>query len=289
VPAPIPTAVVPAPIPVVPDSLAGLPGTALGEFRVIEPVSPLGAATFFRALQPSLNRHVLLAVFTPEEMARPGRRQALTDQVRATAGLLHPHVLQIFDTGEDRGLAWVCMEFVSGKSLAQVLGEKGFIPIGHAMKVASQLCEGLQCGLAAGLPVGAVSPSQVWLDAEFLVKVKLFREPGSPPPPVAEAAYEAPEVLAGGSAAEPTAAVYAVGALLYHMLAATPPVVGATRDEIARRARHDTPPPLRRANIKVTQSLARVVEGALSKAPAQRPAGLRDLARDLRRVVAPGI
>jgi hypothetical protein len=78
-----------------------------------------------------------------------------------------------------------------------------------------------------------------------------------------------------------------VGAILYHMLAATPPLEAGTREEMARRARHDTPTPLRRVNIKVTPMLARVVEQALAKEPKARQEGLRDLARDLHRTTAP--
>jgi hypothetical protein len=267
--------------------LAGLPGSSLGELRVLEQVHPLGRAVFFRALQPSLNRHVMVEVFTPEEMAVAGAREAVVRGVQSAARLLHPNILQIFDMGEDRGFTFVTMELFQGRNLGRILGEKGFVPIGNALALARQLAEAFACGVDGGAPVGAVSPNDMWVGDTGTLKVKFFREPGCPPPPVAHAAYRAPEVLGGGDPTDPRAAVYSVGALLYHMLAATPPVHGATREEIARRARHDTPPPLRRVNIKVTALLAKVVEQALAKDPAARQDGLRLLLRDLQRVTAP--
>jgi serine/threonine protein kinase len=283
-PAPIPE---PEVLPPLEGPMVGLPGTQLGEFRILEQASPLGRATFFRALQPSLNRHVLVEVFTENDISRPGVREALQKGVQRVAPLLHPNILQIFDYGSARGFTWVTMEHFQGRTLRQVLSEKGFVPIPRAVSVARQLCEAFTAGIDHDVAVGSVTPSDVWLDEDFTVKVKLFREPGAPPNPVEDFAYQAPEVLAGGEASEPRAAVYCVSALLYHMLAATPPVTGATREEIARRARHDTPLPLKRTNIKVPPILTRVVEQGLSKDPARRQDGVRALAREIQRSVSP--
>jgi pSer/pThr/pTyr-binding forkhead associated (FHA) protein len=285
-PAPVPA---PEEAPPLEGPFVGLPGTQLGEVRIVEPVRPLGRAVFFRALQPSLNRHVMVEVFLDAEISRAGGREALQRGVQRAAPLLHPNVLQIFDYGSARGFTYVTMELFQGRSLETVLAEKGFVPIPRAISVARQLCEAISCGVDHGVPVGTLAPGDVWLDPEFTVKVKFFHEPGMPPPPVEHHAYQAPEILAGGDPGDPRSAVYTVGALLYHMLAATPPLAGATREEFARRARHDTPPPLKRTNIKVSPMLARVVESAMAKEPERRPKGVRALSRELQRSLAPGI
>jgi len=283
-PAPIPA---PEPLPPLEGPLVGLPGTNLGEFRIIEQVAPLGEAAFFRALQPSLNRHVMVEVFTDEQMAGAGGPEALQAGVRAVARLLHPNILQIYDFGSARGFTYVTMELFQGRNLGRILGEKGFVPLGQALALARTLCEVFSVAVDGGVPAGEISPGDVWVAADFAPKVKFFREPGAPPAPVIHYAYRAPEVLAGGDAGNPRSVVYTAGALLYHMLAATPPVSGKSREEIARRARHDTPTPLRRGNIKVTATLARVVEQALAKDPRARQESLRDLSRDLQRATAP--
>jgi hypothetical protein len=274
-------------IPVLAGPFASLPGTNLGEFRVVEPAAPLGPGPFFRCMQPSLNRHVMLEVFTADEMNSPGVRDDLVREVRQAARLIHPGVIQIFDMGESRGFTYVSMELFQGKTLARILNDRGFVPIGSALAIGRQLCDAFGGGLDGGVPVGRAHPGDIWIDTQFTAKVKFFREPGSPTPPVSHYAYQAPEVLAGAEGTDPRAAVYTVGALLYHMLAAASPIPGESRDEIARRARHDTPPPLRRANIKVTAMLARVVEQALAKEPSARQPDLRTLDRELRRTTTP--
>jgi serine/threonine protein kinase len=284
--APAPIAM-PEPLPELHGPLVGLPGTQLGEFRLLEQVASLGPGAFFRALQPSLNRHVLVEVFTEEEISRPGSREELRREVQQAAPLLHPNVLQIFDYGAARGFTYVTMEFFQGRTLARILSDRGFVPIPRALALARQLCEAFGAGIDQRVPVGVSSPGDVWIDAEFTLKAKLFREPGSPPAPVEAFAYQAPEVLAGEDAATPQAAVYTVGAVLYHMLAATPPLTGKSKEEFARRARHDTPPPLRRTNIKVPPILTKIVEQALSKEPADRQDGLREFQRELHRAIAP--
>lgn len=277
----------PDPLPTLPPALVGLPGTQLGEFRILEQVASLGPGAFFRALQPSLNRHVLVEVFTEEEIARPGVREELRREVQQAAPLLHPNVLQIYDYGLARGFTYVTMEFFQGRTLARILSDRGFVPIPRALSLARQLCEAFAAGIDQRVPVGVSAPGDIWVDAEFTLKAKLFREPGTPSAPVEHFAYQAPEVLAGGDASDPRAAVYTVGALLYHMLAATPPLTGKSREEIARRARHDTPPPLRRTNIKVPPILTKIVEQSLAKEPSARQEGLRELQRDLQRSSAP--
>lgn len=284
---------VPAPmaevLPPLEGAMVGIPGTTLGEFRIVEQAAPLGHATFFRALQPSLNRHVLVEVFTEEEMSRGGGRAALEAEVRKAARLLHPNILQIFDYGAARGFTYVTMEYFQGRNLNRILAEKGFVPIGQALGLFRQICEVFATAIDHGVGAGAVTPADIWVNAEFTPKVKFFREPGSPEPAPVLAAYQAPEVHAGGDPSDPRAAVYAAGALLYHMLAATPPLSGATREEIVRRARHDTPTPLRRVNIKVSALLARTVEQSLAKDPARRPETLGEFAREVHRSTAPTI
>jgi len=281
-PAPAP---IPDPLPELQGPLAALPGTTLGELRILEQARPLGPGTFFRALQPSLNRHVLVEVFPADSPG--GDLESLASEVRRAAPVLHPCVLQVFDLGRGRGFTWVSMEFFEGRSLGRTLREKHFLPIPRATAAARDLCEAFATGIDHGVAVGTCSPGDAWIDEHFALKVKFFREPGSPNRPVEHYAYQAPEVLAGGDPTDPRAAVYTIGAILYHLLASMPPLSGKSKDEYARRARHDTPPPLRRANIKVSPILARVVEQALAKEPGARPDGVRALERELQRALTP--
>jgi serine/threonine-protein kinase len=254
-------------------SLDHIVGTELGGFKVTEALPPYGGAFFFRANQPTLNRTVVLEVFDPPLTARPGFREALLEEVRRASRFLHPNVLQIFDFGEARGMCFVVMERFGGKPLSQVLAERRFVKIKEAVSVAIQAGEALEYAREQGSVLPWLTESDVLVSPEHEVKVKLFREPtGAHAIHAAEAACVAPEVLSGASKGhEITAAVYSIGAILYHMLAGIPAFEGESTQEVARRAQKDTPPALRRINLKVSPALAQIVEAAIDRRPAARP------------------
>ena len=98
----------------------------------------------------------------------------------------------------------------------------------------------------------------------------------------------APEVLAGASKGQDASAVvYSIGAILYHMLAGIPPFEGGSTEEVARRAQKDSPPALRRINLKVSPALAQVVESAIDRRPAARPPSIAEFLAALKKAAAP--
>jgi serine/threonine protein kinase len=267
-----------------------LVGGEIGGFRVTEAMPPYGGAFFFRAHQPTLNRTVVLEVFDPPLTARPGFKEALLDEVRRASRFLHPNVLQIYDYGEARGMCFVVMERFGGLPLSAVLAERRFVKIREAVSVALQAGEALEYAREQGGLAPWIASSSVLVSPEHEVKVKLFREPmiAASEIHLADAACVAPEVLSGAARGrEPNAVVYSIGSILYHMLAGIPPFEGESTQEIVRRATKDSPPALRRINLKVSPALAQVVETALDRRPAARPQSIPDFLAALRRAATP--
>lgn len=265
-------------------NLDHLVGTELGEFKIAETLPALGDAFFFRAHQPSLNRSVMLEVYDLPLTSQPGYRQALLEEVRRVSGFLHPHILQIFSFEEARGMSFVVMEHFRGERLSGVLEQRRFVRIRGAVQVAMHLIEALAYALERGVKLGSISTTPVLVSPEHDVKVKFFEDPalhGRRPLSVRDAFYAAPEAAEGGHASEP-ALVYSVGAILYHMLAGIPPYEGETPAEVFRRARTESPPALRRINLKVSPALAQAVEKAIERSPADRQQTLADLLAQLR-------
>jgi serine/threonine-protein kinase len=271
-------------------SLDHLVGSELGGFRIVETLQPYGGAFFFLAHQPTLNRTVVLEVFDPPLTARPGFRQALLDEVRRASRFLHPNVFQIYDFGEARGMCFVVMERFAGSPLSHVLARRRFVKIREAVSVAIQVAEALEYAREQGSLLPWILSSEVLVSPEHEVKVKLFREPlvGAHAVHVGDAACVAPEVLAGESKGQDASAVvYSVGAILYHMLAGIPPFEGDSTKEIVRRAQSDSPPALRRINLKVSPALAQAVESALDRRPDARPQTIAAFVQALRASSAP--
>jgi pSer/pThr/pTyr-binding forkhead associated (FHA) protein len=271
--------------------LEHLVGAEIGGFKVTEALPPRDGAFFFRAHQPTLNRTVVLQVFDPPVTSRPGFRDALLEEVRRASRFLHPNVLQIYDFGEARGMCFVVTERFGGEPLAQVLAERRFVKIREAVSVALQIAEALEYAREQGSLEPWITCSSVLVSAEHEVKVKLFREPALASAGIraSDAVYVAPEVLAGTSKGQdPSAVVYSIGAILYHMLAGISPVEGETTAEVARRAQKDSPPALRRINLKVSPALAQAVEAAIDRRPEARPQSIEGLIEVLKKAAAPG-
>lgn len=271
-------------------NLDHLIGTDLGEFRVAERAPSIGEAFFFRAHQPTLNRNVLLEVFDLPLTSRPGFRDRLLEEVRRASRFVHPNLLQIFAFDEARGMCFVVMEHFRGERLSHVLEQRRFVKIRGAVNVAAGIAEALRYARTEGVNVPWISTEPVLVSEEHEVKVKLFEEPrgvGRRAPAAREAAYVAPEVLSGASEGDESALVYGCGAILYHMLAGIPPFEGQTTDDVLRRAQRESPPALRRINLKVSPALAKVVEDALARSPAGRPSTLAEFLERLRTAAAP--
>ncbi len=258
----------------------------LGDYRVLGAMAPRGVGFFFRANQPKLNRTVVLRVFDTPYTAKAGFRSDLLQEVRRVSKFLHPNLLQIFDYGEGRGTCFVAMEHFPGEALSAVLETRHYVKIRGAVSVALRLLEALQYAREQGSAMPWLKPQRVLVSARHEVKLDLFRAPNSPRIPratLADAAYVPPEILNGESRGEDeTAMVYSVGTLLYHMLAAIPPFEGTTIDEIAKQARSQSPPALRRINLKVSPALAGVVEAAIERESDERPQTLGAFLDELR-------
>jgi len=247
----------------------------------------LGEAFCFRAHQPSLHRTVLLEVYDPPQTAIPGFRAALLEQVRRVSNLLHPGILRIYAFDEARGMTFIVMEDFAGERLVQVLEERRFARIRGAVHVAENLLDAMVHALGHGTALPWLGPGRVLVSEDHAAKVKLLVTPRPGVrllPSAAEAPYVAPEVLlVGESAAGPESSlVYSIGALLYHMLAGIPPFEGDTPQAVARRAQSESPPALRRINLKVSPALARTVEKAIDRDPAGRHASLAEFLARIR-------
>jgi hypothetical protein len=247
--------------------LSRLVGKDIGGYRVIERLP--GALHRFRSHQASLNRQVLLLAFDSDTVDGPGFRDRLLAEVKATSKLLHPKILQMHDFLEEGGSCLVAMEFFKGQTLEEILDRRIF-------------------------------PSDILTDDENSTKLDYFCSPVTGRVPTWALAYLAPEVISARglrvNGERPTerepalrSAVYSMGAILYHMLAGIPPFEGETDEEVLPKIVKGTPPPLRKVNIKVSAALVRVVERAMDKDPAARPASFSAFKEDLRKIISPGL
>jgi serine/threonine-protein kinase len=251
-----------------------------GRYRLVERLGDGGMSVVWRAYDEVLGRPVAVKVLAGERVRDAESRSWIRAEAKAAARLSHPHISGVYDYGEARGdsderVPYVVMELVAGPTLAQRL-EEGPLPVRTALLVCAQVAAALAAAHARGLVHRDIKPGNVILSpvgakvVDFgIAAVAGARESidggvlwGTP-------AYLAPERLCGGEVV-PASDVYALGLLLYRLLAGGSPwpVETVTQMLIAQQYREPSRlPPLTGVDPAVTDLCRR----CLAKDPAERP------------------
>ena len=266
-----------------------------GRYVLGEMLGTGGMATVWRARDEVLGREVAVKVLSPQYAADPGFLARFEREARHVAGLSHPRLVTVFDSGIDGGTAFIVMELVAGQTLRQVLDQTGTLPAGQAVTIAAAVCEALEVAHAAGLVHRDIKPANIAL-AGGEVKVLDFgiaRADGSAGGTrtqgvLGTAAYLSPE-QASGRQAGPQADLYALGCVLYEMLTGTPPFSADSAVGLAYRHVHEEPGPPSARRPGLPPQVDRITGRLLAKDPAARPSGAAAARAALLATLAPEV
>ena len=270
-----------------------------------------GMSTVYCATDRVLERTVAVKILAEhlsddEKFVARFRREAL-----AVARLIHPNIVQVYDTGVDSDRHYIVMEYVEGRSVAQLLQRRGRLGSDVAASIGAQSCAGLEYAHRQGIihrdvkpgnlmviggPAGPPSSASSSLEPptdEMTVKLTDFgiaraaeqtrlTQVGSV---VGTAAYLAPE-QARGEEATPAADVYALGVVIYQMLTARLPWEGTSLAELAIRRESESPLPPTSYDSTVPETLSTAVLRALEGDVADRYTSAKELAAALRAGIA---
>src|SRR5499433_2501916 len=101
-----------------------LPVKTIAHYRIVEPIGAGGMGAVYKAYDNKLQRVVALKVLPPEYVSQQDRRRRFFQEARAASALTHPHILTIYEVGEDEGKPYIAMEFVEGETLRQKIRAK---------------------------------------------------------------------------------------------------------------------------------------------------------------------
>ena len=253
---------------------------ALAERYEVKSEAGRGAmAVVYRAVDRRHERDVAVKVLQPELASAVGRERFL-HEVRLAAGLSHPYVLPVLDSGEADGLLYCVMPLVEGEALDARLRREGPLPIEEALRITAEVAEALDHAHAAGILHRDVKPSNILLTeahallADFGIARAIDRSGDdrltATGVSVGTPAYMSPQQADTGGPSDARDDQYSLACVLYEMLAGSPPFTGPSAAAVLRRHAADPLPPVRTVRPSVPPLVEAALERALAKSATDR-------------------
>jgi len=262
----------------------------LGPYRVLKMLGAGGMGVVFRAEDPHLKRLVALKAMLPTMAKSPNAKVRFFREAQAAAALKHPHIVTIFQVGEDRGAPYLAMEFLEGESLDDRLKRETRLQVPDILRIGREIAKGLAAAHDKGLIHRDIKPGNVWLESpESHVKILDFglaramsdqaqlTQSGAI---VGTPAYMAPE-QAGGKQVDGRCDLFSLGCVLYRMCTGEMPFKGTDTISILSALLMEVPPPASSLNPEIPTELSDLVMQLLAKKPEQRPQDARTVAETL--------
>ena len=273
-------------------------GAALADrYRIERELGQGGMAVVYLAEDVRHHRKVAVKVLHPELSAVLGTDRFLKE-IELTAGLQHPHILPLFDSGTAGGLLYYVMPYVAGESLRARLAREKQLPVADALRIADEVAGALDYAHRHGVVHRDIKPENILLHdgralvADFGIALAVQQAGGSRMTQTGMSLgtpqYMSPEQAMGEREITPRSDIYALGCITYEMLAGEPPFTGATAQAIVARVLTETPRPLQAQRHTIPEHVDRVVIQALEKLPADRFGSAAEFAAGLRDATAGG-
>jgi hypothetical protein len=286
-------------------------GDRVGRYELLALVARGGMGTVFRARDLVLGREVALKFLPAELAADPERLARLEREARAVAALSHPHIVALHDIGREGGTAFLVMELLDGETLASRL-EGGPLPLPDVITIGTQVAAALAAAHRLGIVHRDLKPANVMLtrSGAKLLDFSIAKQQagasgdgdGATRPPAVSAGAAAPLTAEGalvgtlqsmapeqleGREVDARTDVFALGALLYEMVAGRPPFDGGSPASVIASILKDQPARLTDVAPLTPAVLDRLVQRCLAKDPEQRWQSAADVGEALSWIARP--
>ena len=267
----------------------------LAQYRVLKLLGRGGMGMVFQAEDTQLRRPVALKVMLPEVAAQEQSSERFLREARAAAALKHDHVVTIYQVGQDRGVPFLAMELLKGKSLADWLASGRQASVTETLIIGRQVAKALAAAHQTGLIHRDIKPANLWLEAPAgRVKVLDFglarwadgqfdqgrSQMTAEGAIVGTPAFMAPE-QARGEEVTAKSDLFSLGCVLYRLATGRAPFSGDTAVAVLSAVLTQPPRPVRELNAQVPERLATLIERLLAKWPSERPASAQAVLDEL--------
>jgi eukaryotic-like serine/threonine-protein kinase len=260
-------------------TLERLRASLADHYRLERQLGQGGMATVYLAEDLKHRRKVAIKVLKPELAAVLGGERFLRE-VETTAGLRHPHILPLYDSGEAEGFLFYVMPLVEGESLRDRLDRERQLPLEDALRITGEVADALDYAHERGIVHRDIKPENIMLEgghaavADFGIARAVRAGAGerltSTGIAVGTPVYMSPEQAAGERDLDGRTDLYSLACTLYEMLAGQPPFTGPTAESVVHQHLTVEPRAITEIRPAVPAGLAAVLQRALAKNPADR-------------------
>lgn len=271
-------------------------GETLGQYKVVEEIGRGGMGTVYRAKQISLDRDIALKVMLPHQALDPVNLTRFKREGAVIAQIAHPNITQVIDIGEDKGMHFIAMEFVEGRTISDIIKTEGQLSFRDSVYICIQVASALGAIHEKGLVHRDVKPSNIIVGKERFSKlgdfgIAILADRSSednltlPQAVVGTPYYMSPEQARSRDKLDGASDIYSLGVVLYEMLAGEHPFGDATPTEAISSVLNEPLPPIRRYCGNIPDALETLLGRCLSKDRAQRFSDGKKLAEALEKIL----
>jgi Tol biopolymer transport system component len=251
-----------------------------GRYAIEREVGEGGMATVFLARDLRHDRQVAIKVLR-EDVAQGLGAERFLREIRTTATLSHPHIVPLHDSGDAGGIVFYVMPYVEGESLQDRLDREGQLSVAEAIRIACDIASALDYAHRHGVVHRDVKPANILLHegralvADFGIALALEGSDGGvrlteSRVSIGTPQYMSPEQAMGEKRITGRADIFALGAMLYEMLAGEPPFTGDSAQTVIAKMMTTSPVPIRELRPAVPVHVAEAISRALEKVAADR-------------------
>ena len=150
-----------------------IPSETIAHYRIVEPIGAGGMGAVYKAFDSKLQRIVALKLLPAEYVSQQDRRRRFFQEARAASALNHPHILTVYEVGEDDGKPYIAMEFVEGETLRQKIKAKQ-LQLSQTLDIAIQIATGLARAHEVGIIHRDLKPENLMISRDGYAKILDF-------------------------------------------------------------------------------------------------------------------
>lgn len=267
-----------------------------GRYKIIDVLGQGAMGTVYRGLDPAIGRPVALKTIRFDKLANPDEIEELRErfmlEAKAAGNFSHPHIVTIYDVGQDRNIQYIAMEYLEGHTLDEIIKRKLDFNYRIVASVISQVCSALAYAHDRHVVHRDIKPANIMVLDGFRIKVMDFgiahiESSNMTQTGVAMGTpnYISPEQLSGKEVTK-SSDIFSLGVVMYELLTGTRPFEGDNLNNLIMKILNHNPEPPSKLDAKIPLLLDHVVMKALEKDPAKRFQSAREMEKSLQAFVS---